>query len=528
MVFEYYLLLILAILPILYKYSFWFYVVQLKEYRWDRFKEYLNTNQWKSALINIWSLIELPLFLMWFIVLFNSPFKIINFNILFYFLIIYNLFVIWKIVRKKLIKPKITARLLVIISLFLLWWTIDLYYIMFWWYQDYIFIYIPFVLFFSPIIIFFYVLISLPLVNHLKNKKIRQAIKKSHKNTKTIKIGITWSYWKSSVKEYLSTILEQDWKTLKTPENINTELWVSDIIINKLKNKYKYFIAEMWAYKIWEINLLWKIVNHKYGFLTAIWNQHIALFWSQKNIQKAKSELANSILRNDWILYINWNNNLIRETKFNRNLNIVKYWNFKWADAKYNIVWIKNWITKFEFLYKKHSFLFETKLLWEHNIINLTWVIAFCYDLWLTTLNIKKYLKKIKPAKNTLNIIKNDKYIIIDDSYNLSEDGLYAWLNTIQNLKWNKILVLDDILELWKDAENIHFEIWKKIASNNMTDQILFCGSNYKKSFVKWLINWWFKQKYILQDLDNIKEKSIILFEWRNAWKYINKLKINA
>ena len=525
MLFEHFLLLILAILPIIYKYSFWFYVIQLKEYRLDRFKEYLSTKQWKSAIINIWSIIEIPLFLIWFTIFFNKPFEIINYNILFYFLIIYNLFVVWKILRKNFIKPKITGRLLLIIFLFLIWASIDLYSLIFWWYINWIYFYIPFVLFFSPVIIFFYVLLSLPIVNYLKKKKINTAIKKSHKNKKTIKIGITWSYWKSSVKEYLSTILEQDWKTLKTPENINTELWVSDIVINKLKDSYKYFVAEMWAYKIWEIELLWRIVNHKYGFLTAIGNQHIALFWSQKNIKKGKSEIENSVFKNDWILYINWNNKLIRETIFNKNLNIIKYWNRNDVDAKYNIVWIKNWITKFEFLYKNHSFLFETKLLWEHNILNLTWVIAFCYDLWMTTLEIKKYLKKIKSPKNTLNIIKNEKYTLIDDSYNLSEDWLYAWLDTISSFKWEKILVIDDILELWKKAEKIHFEIAKKIAKNNQIDKILFCWINYKKSFIEWLIKWWFKQKNILQDLDNIKEKSIILFEWRNTNKYINKFK---
>jgi UDP-N-acetylmuramyl pentapeptide synthase len=40
----------------------------------------------------------------------------------------------------------------------------------------------------------------------------------------------------------------------------------------------------------------------------------------------------------------------------------------------------------------------------------------------MTTLEVKKYLKKIKSPKNTLNIIKNEKYTLIDDSYNLSED----------------------------------------------------------------------------------------------------------
>jgi hypothetical protein len=42
---NYSILLILAVLPILYKIIFWLYTIQLKEYRLDRFREYLSTPQ---------------------------------------------------------------------------------------------------------------------------------------------------------------------------------------------------------------------------------------------------------------------------------------------------------------------------------------------------------------------------------------------------------------------------------------------------------------------------------------------------
>ena len=35
-VFEHYIILILAFLPFLFRLFFWLYVIQLKEYRWDR------------------------------------------------------------------------------------------------------------------------------------------------------------------------------------------------------------------------------------------------------------------------------------------------------------------------------------------------------------------------------------------------------------------------------------------------------------------------------------------------------------
>ncbi len=444
------------------------------------------------------------------------------------FLLMQNVFVLRKIFSWKFLKPKITGRLLLIVLLLALCLSTYFYFVIFWWYVTSMYTYLLSLLLFAPLYIFIVILISLPLVNYLKNKKIKKAIKKINRNKKTIKIWITGSYGKSSVKEFLWSILEQDWSTLKTPENINSELWVAEVVINKLKNSYKYFVAEMWAYRIWEINVLWKIVNHEYWFLTAIWNQHIWLFWSQSNIKTWKAEIANSVLKNDWILYINWNDKYIRETKFDNKLDIIKYWNHEWCDAFFSWVRTNEWITTFSYEYKNHKVKFVTDLLWKHNIINLTWVISLCYDLWLTTLEIKKYLKNIKSPKNTLNLINTDKYFLIDDTYNLSEDWLYAWLDVINSYNLNKVLVIDDILELWKEAENIHYVVWKFIAKRNSISKILFCWVNYKESFINWLLDWWFQKTNIIQNLNEIDKNEVILFEWRWSKKYLDNLLENA
>ena len=511
--FDYAILLVLAFLPLIYKLFFWLYTIQLKEYRLDRFNEYLRTKQWKSALFNIFFIIEVILMLyyifIWWFFLSGNPYHIafwgIGYNIMFYYLLILNIFVLWKIFRKKLLMPKFTSRIIILLFLFIVWTILDLYLFYKFNLWDFTYLFILEVFMIMPLIIFFYNILSLPLVNYKKNKQINSAIKKSKTpliplsgEREQIKIWITWSYWKSSVKEFLSSILEQDKYPslptgthslvkgqeilLKTPENQNTEMSVSALVLNKLNNKFKYFIAEMWAYKIWEISLLWKIVNHKYWFLTAIGNQHIWLFWSQENIAKAKFEIYESVVKNNWILYVNWDceeiNKYLEKTPTlyqglngkkvpDKGFRVIKYWinSENNLDAKSEIIDTENNKTKFNFEYKGIKAEFEIDLIWEHNIVNLTWVIACCIDLGLKTEDIKKYLKNLKSPENTKTIIKRGNNILIDDTYNLSEAGLKSGLDLFKNYEdYKKILVLDDILELWKQSENIHFEIWKKIA----------------------------------------------------------------
>jgi len=240
MTFEYIFFLLITILPVFYKLTFWLYLIQLKEYRIDRFREYIWTPQWKRALLNFWFFIELPLFIWSFSLLLDKNFEIIVFPIVFYFLVFYNIFVLGKIFRKRLLTPKKTSRLLLLTALSLLAVIGWFYCILSSEFSYLIYIYVLALLLCFPLIIFAAIFVSQPLTLYKKNKLIDSAVLKSEKINEVIKVWITGSYGKSSVKEFLASVLEQDWELLKTPENINTELWISDIILRKSNNSYKY------------------------------------------------------------------------------------------------------------------------------------------------------------------------------------------------------------------------------------------------------------------------------------------------
>ncbi len=548
MAIDYIWLLLLIILPLFYKISFWSFLIQLKEYRIDRIKEYIKTPQWNHALFNFWFIIELCLLIYAITIFFNSRLEILVYPAFFYFLIFQNIFVLWKIFRKKLILPKKTWRLVLTLILTYLF-IISLFFVIYFTYVSiwFFYVFLISILLFPYLFIFLSVFLSLPIVVYKKRKVINLAISKAKIFDDAIKIWITWSYWKSSVKEFLSQILETVWNTVKTPENINTELWISDLIIKKskkvLEKPIDFFVAEMGAYKLWEIEDLWKIVNHKYWFLTAIWNQHLALFWNIENTKKGKFEIAQKVIENDGILYINWNNENIRDF-YEKNIselpNTIKYYLWKishiyWWKNSLNttlnnsdfaiseIIEVNNWITEFNMLYKWEMLNFKTNLVWEHNILNITWILAFCMDIWIEQESLKNALISMKMPKDTLEISKKVfewnslETIFINDSYNLSEDWLLAWLQVLNSFEWEKILVIDDILELGKDAKNIHFELWEMIARNLLAYKVLYVWSNYKKYFINWLLKWAFDKHNILKKIDKLKWWEVILFEGRNS-----------
>ncbi len=100
--FEYILLLILSILPLLYKVCFWGVIFERSEYSVKQFMQSLRNKEQRRAYHHFWNVIELPLLLFSLSVFYFAPFEILVYNFCFYMLILYNIFVLGKIFRKRL------------------------------------------------------------------------------------------------------------------------------------------------------------------------------------------------------------------------------------------------------------------------------------------------------------------------------------------------------------------------------------------------------------------------------------------
>lgn len=113
--FEYILLLFLSILPIVYKLWYWEEIFKNNKYSLKLFFRYIKTAQWRDKLFHFWTTLEIPLFLISFVVFISAPFEILLFNAFLYLLLLYNVFVIWKILRKTIEYPSKSALIFLVI-----------------------------------------------------------------------------------------------------------------------------------------------------------------------------------------------------------------------------------------------------------------------------------------------------------------------------------------------------------------------------------------------------------------------------
>jgi len=243
----FFIIFLLSLIPLLRSNLSWLYLLQLKEYRRDRIKDFLRTKEWKHYLLNkrffiyTWLIILVAVSFTLFRISW-SPGWLINTHITFgyilwsiYFLAclvlwIDSLYFIYKLLKKSIKIPKRTFR-----ATLVLLWTFLLQIILFlvdytyslWW------VLILSNIIFAPILLLRCSACVAPIIDYQKKKTYERARQKLAKYNNIIWVWITWSYGKSSVKTILNELLSAEFHTICTPENINTEMWVSNLILNK-------------------------------------------------------------------------------------------------------------------------------------------------------------------------------------------------------------------------------------------------------------------------------------------------------
>ncbi|MBI2414652.1 UDP-N-acetylmuramoyl-tripeptide--D-alanyl-D-alanine ligase [candidate division WWE3 bacterium] len=324
-------------------------------------------------------------------------------------------------------------------------------------------------------------------------------------------IGITGSYGKTSVKEFLYTILKQEYNVLKTPESYNTLFGISKVVDLELDGSYDFFICEMGAYKIGEINELCEMVNPTYAILTGINEQHLERFGSIENTTKAKFELINSLPENGFGL-VNIDNKIILNNYKKYAKKLIEYGH----NSSFNTV--TNCITtlegtKFDLMLNGVTYQCSTHLIGNSNLTNLVAAATMAYNLGTPINQILHGISLLRsvPHRLELKVLQVQGITLIDDAYNSNPTGFHEALETLKLFtNHTKVLVTPGIVELGQSSEKIHHDIGEK--ADYICDFIFLVGNNDRT-------------KALANGVKN-KEKIIMLKGISELWLEITKLKL--
>ncbi len=310
------------------------------------------------------------------------------------------------------------------------------------------------------------VFVTEPIALLKRENLIKKAIQKIE-GSKAKFVGVTGSFGKTSVKEYLIKVLGEKFKVEGTKANYNSEVGVAISVLDNLKEETDYFIAELAAYNLGTIKKSASIIKPKIAFITGLGNQHISIFGSQKNIYDGKGELVDA-LPEDGVLYINMDCEGSDYVSKKARCKVVKYSiKSKAADIYAEIINS----TEFKFSYNHFEEVFNTQLVGEHNILNLLGVIGFALDNGIKLSEIKNIIKNIKPVKQRMNLLKNKKNgIMIDNSYNTNSEGFMSALKVLSSYNNRKKYVLTrGMLELGEELIPEYTKIINYCKSNKIS-----------------------------------------------------------
>ncbi len=289
-------------------------------------------------------------------------------------------------------------------------------------------------------------------------------------------VGITGSYGKTSTKYILTKILAEKYNVLMTPESYNTTMGVIKTIRMQLKPVHEVFVCEMGAKYVGDIKEICDLVHPQYGLITSIGPQHLETFHSTQNIVNTKYELAES-LPDKANAVINLSSPLIRENQ--RYSAAVTYGEKGEAGIQY---WAEdiaygNAGTAFTVKSKQGlSIRLETRLLGNHNILNIVGAVAIADLLGVEPENIIFGVKKLQPVPHRLEMKpRSGNITIIDDAFNSNVEGAKSAVEVLGKFEGvQRILITPGMIELGDKQYEYNYAFGTQAAAQ--CDYILLVG----------------------------------------------------
>ena len=319
-----------------------------------------------------------------------------------------------------------------------------------------------------PLVIALSGLLAWPWEKIISEFYFRDARRKLLSNPGLIRIGLTGSYGKTSVKHILGTILSEKYTTFITPASFNTPMGVSKAIREGLTPSYQVFVGEMGARHVGDIREMCRLVKPVIGIISSVGPQHLDTFKTIERVAQGKYELIQALpeesqsyfFHDDSICTAMFERTTTPKTLASKEPGIGNVW---CEDVSVSS-------TGSDFMLHiqgKGSIACHTALLGEHNIQNIVLAAAVADGLHLTLKQIARGIGKLQPVKSRLELIPSTQnFTIINDGFNSNPVGAKAALKVLAAFPKRRIVITPGMVELGDREEEFNRELGETIAQN--------------------------------------------------------------
>jgi UDP-N-acetylmuramoyl-tripeptide--D-alanyl-D-alanine ligase len=294
-------------------------------------------------------------------------------------------------------------------------------------------------------------------------------------------IGVTASYGKTSIKNFIKELLKNKYKVYATPRSVNTLGGIVKDINQDLPSDTQVYVVEMGARETHDIYDLTTFLNPHYAVVGKIGPAHIEYFKTLERIRNTKMDIIKSNrLKKAWV-HISAN---------------VKSTNPKVLIFGHDIKDIKADLNGVCFSLDNNYYC--ANILGSFNAINLAAAIKVAKELNVEDEQIKHALQNIKPIPHRLQKIEAGGKIIIDDSFNGNIEGMLEAFNLASTYNGRKVLITPGLVET---EDELNIKVAKR--ANEVFDIIVVTGELNYPIFKKYVDN---KKLIHLKSKNNFEE----------------------
>ncbi len=364
-------------------------------------------------------------------------------------------------------------------------------------------------------------ILSMSVLNVFERLNHRRYHRRTKKQLKEfdnlIKIAITGSFAKTSVKNFLCTFLSTRYNTVMAPLNFNTPLGIAKWVGN-INCETEVAIFEFGARRVGDIDLLMDIVSPTHSILTSVGTQHLETFKSEKKIfaEKVKVlQIAQSVCTNN-AEYVDCDENhydgfSIVADNLHQDIN-----SYFASDSDRQNSWLKSRQGRqngseilsnivyagfdessdfvigdisicqegctFSMTVKGEKHFAHTKLLGRHNLLNIALASSMAYGLGVEMDDIVSAIATLEPVEHRLQLLCAGGINILDDTYNSNPIASVSALEVLSLFGGRKVVMTPGLVELGAIEEDENILLGKRIAE--VADIAIIIGNTKYAKYV--------------------------------------------
>jgi len=310
-----------------------------------------------------------------------------------------------------------------------------------------------------------------------RRSRLLKESERRFKNHTGIKIAVSGSYGKTTMKELLHTVLSVSMNVAYTPGNKNVP--ISHAFWSKqLTGQEDVLIIEYGEGAPGDIKKLAKLTHPHYGIITGLAPNHLDQYKSLAAVATDLLELGNFV--DPHKLFINSSGFAQKDIA-----KYMEYSNYSVPGWSISNIRVNYKGTSFTMRNGKKTISVNSGLMGHHQVGPLALVAMLAHDLGMNIKDIELGISKTVPYEHRMQPRNQFGAWIIDDTYNGSIEGIRAGLHLLTVLEAKrKIYVTPGLVDQGIETKNVHLEIGRLIAQAQ-PDKVVLMNNSVTEFIVK-------------------------------------------